>query len=143
MNDLRRNALSALALVAFGVLALGSGKSDNTPSSTAAPGASAAAATGAVGAVGPVLGTCTIKFSGKLSECYEHYGTLPATAADKCKSNEGVYQAGATPCPAEAQTGNCAEAGEVHYSYPNAIGDPKGSCELLGKKWTPGPAAKK
>jgi hypothetical protein len=96
-----------------------------------------------------VLATCTVKLGSRgLAECTEYFGSVPTMANDMCKGGEGTFASGSTPC-AEGATGKCVyaakaagEPGETHYYYAGAVGDPKGSCELLGAVWTQLPGAK-
>jgi hypothetical protein len=132
------SVLSAAAIAAFGLLALGSGKDGGSSAGSATPGASGSPASGGSGHA--VLATCNIKALGK---CTENYGMVPTLAGDMCKSDEGTFSKGSTPCPQDGVVGTCefkpkndGEPGEMHYYYANAVGDPKGSCEALGAVWT-------
>jgi hypothetical protein len=86
----------------------------------------------------PIVGTCTISYGSRgLAACKELHGSsVPSTAADKCKADEGTFAAGTAPCPAAGATGKCDRGAEIEFSYAGAVGDPKGSCEILGYTWT-------
>jgi hypothetical protein len=128
--------LSALALAAFGLLALASNSSDQKGAAASGDPSGATPASGSQ----PVLASCNQK---ALGECTENYGMVPTMAEDMCKGEGGTFTKGATPCATEGVTGKCefkakaaGEPGETHFYYSNAVGDPKGSCEALGAAWT-------
>ena len=86
----------------------------------------------------PLQGTCSISYLNHgPAACIEyHASSLPANTAEDCKKNEGIFASGATPCPPAGASGKCERATEIEYSYAGAVGDPKGSCEVMGYKWT-------
>lgn len=132
----------------------------STPSAAASPARSApptatapaaAASTTAAAAPAPLAlaGTCTTKAGARVLGCTEYYGKLPDQVEERCKKDEGTFVAGATRCTTVDAIGQCApkEAGatasETEVSYTTSVGDAKGSCEALGKTWTPLGAGKK
>ncbi|MBK8259532.1 MAG: hypothetical protein IPK82_43600 [Polyangiaceae bacterium] len=146
MRNVSLSILSALALAAFGFMALGSGGGENASSGSPSSSGSPAAAGG--GDKGAVLATCTTMHAGKMLECAENFGMVPTLAEDMCKTGGGEFKKGSTPCPRKDMTGSCeykaknpGDPGEIHYYYPGSVGDPKGSCEALGAVWTGASAA--
>jgi hypothetical protein len=98
--------------------------------STSAPAAAAAKL--------PIVATCSISYPNRgLAVCTELHGTsVPVGASEKCKGDEGIFVTGTAPCPSAGATGKCEHATETEFSYAGAVGDPKGSCEVLGNTWT-------
>lgn len=138
-----RSSLSALALVAFGLMAMGSKSSDKKAS--AASGDGGETATSAATGAGAVLGTCMKKAAGK---CTESYGKVATMVPDLCQGEGGTFTRGSTPCPTEGLVGKCMFRGkspgapsEASFYYAAAPGDPKASCEKLGAEWTAAPGA--
>lgn len=93
----------------------------------------------------PIVATCAVRYgSHGLLVCTETHGTsVPATTSEKCKEDGGTFAAGSTPCPSDGATGKCeyaakstAEGARTEVFYPGSVGNPKGSCELLGAIWT-------
>ena len=104
---------------------------------TAAPSASAAAPAGNAA----VVATCTTKMGARILSCAEYHGEVPAKAEEECKKEGGTFAAAATPCTSETVMGKCdpKEPGASYvsdYSYKPPVGEPKESCEALGKVWT-------
>lgn len=116
-----------------------------TPPVAAAASSTAAAAPAALA----LAGTCTTKAGARVLACTEYYGKLPDKVEDNCKKDEGTFVAGATRCSTVDAIGQCAPkepgatASETEVSYKTSVGDAKGSCEALGKTWTPLGAEKK
>jgi pyruvate/2-oxoglutarate dehydrogenase complex dihydrolipoamide acyltransferase (E2) component len=120
---------------------------------TATAPAAAASTTAAAAAAAPaalaLAGTCTTKAGARVLGCTEYYGKLPDKVEDNCKKDEGTFVAGATRCSTVDAIGQCAPkepgatASETEVSYKTSVGDAKGSCEALGKTWTPLGADKK
>lgn len=110
-----------------------------TTATTAAASSTAAAAPAALA----LAGTCTTKAGARVLGCTEYYGKLPEKVEDNCKKDEGTFVAGATRCSTVDAIGQCAPkepgsaASETEVSYKTSVGDAKGSCEALGKTWTP------
>lgn len=111
------------------------------PATERQPASAAAATTGKL----PIVATCAVKYGSQgLGVCTEIHGTsVPATASESCKKDGGTFATGSTPCPSDSATGKCehaakagGEAAETEVFYPGSVGDPKGSCELLGGAWT-------
>lgn len=140
--------VATMGVALFGILAATHAAADALSSiaqaATAEPGSKSTSASTASDKNLPVLATCTIKYPTRgLAECRELNGMVPTLASDMCKGDEGSFSMGSTPCPSEGATGKCTyaakndgEPGEVHYFYAAAVGDPKGSCELLGASWS-------
>jgi hypothetical protein len=103
------------------------------------PASTSTSATAAATAKLPIVATCSISYPGGrgLAVCTELHGTsVPVGASEKCKGDEGIFVTGAAPCPSAGATGKCEHATETEFSYAGAVGDPKGSCEVLGNTWT-------
>jgi hypothetical protein len=139
----------ACLVVSIGIASLASSACDKgsgaPPSSSATPAASPPATTApAAAAAAPNLtlsGTCTTKAGARMLGCTEYYGKLPDGVEASCKKDDGTFASGATPCSADSAVGKCAHAAtatakQVEVSYKTSVGDPKGSCEVLGNTWT-------
>jgi hypothetical protein len=148
-------SFSLFTLLATGLPGCSSGDSSSTTSSTASQptGVSApekkagagAPATTTAAAAAPVPMTlsasCLTKYANSILSCVEYYGKVPEKAEADCKKEDGKFVTGATPCTTDGAVGKCEKPPSdgtklVEVSYKTSVGDPKGSCEIMGHKWS-------